>query len=119
MHNNESYMIGNWGYYEVLYETPKTKVKELVVKPGESLSMQQHEHRSEHWFIVSGQATVEYQAFPYLDVDTVQFEEHDILTIPSNCWHRLSNNTSEDLNIVEIQYGKQCIEEDITRDKDK
>ena len=98
-----------------MYEVPQTKVKELVVKPGESLSMQRHEHRSEHWFIASGEATVEYQAFPYLDIDTVQFEEHDILTIPSNCWHQLINNGSKDLNIVEIQYGVQCTEDDIER----
>ena len=65
--NSSSWILDNWsqnitqrpwGYYRVLYETPNTKVKELTVNPGQSLSMQRHEHRNEYWHVVEGEATV-------------------------------------------------------------
>ena len=109
----------NWGYYEILYEVPKTKVKELVVDPHCSLSTQRHLYRAEHWFITYGTATVKYQLTPTSKIKTKQYSQHDILTIPKCCWHTLINNTNDYLNIVEIQYGDKCIEKDIERNNDK
>lgn len=111
----DDWVARQWGKYRVLRYIPGTKVKELVVNPGASLSMQRHEHRSEHWFVGYGEAKVEYQRGPHVDVGTKYYKQHDILTIPVNCWHRLSNITDQVLGIVEIQYGTSCEEYDIER----
>jgi cytidyltransferase-like protein len=104
-----------WGYYRVLHsDGPSTKVKELVVEPGKSLSLQRHELRSEYWIVSHGIATVNHG--DSLDnIQTSILEKHDEIDIPVRTWHQLVNNTSEELRIVEIQYGKNCIEEDIER----
>ena len=47
-----------WGYYEVLLDTPYTKVKEITVEPGHRLSYQSHKHREEYWTCVAGELTV-------------------------------------------------------------
>ena len=104
-----------WGYYRVLHnDGPSTKVKELVVSPGKSLSLQRHELRSEYWIVSYGIATVNHG--DSLDnIQTSILEKHDEIDIPARTWHQLRNDTNEDLRIVEIQYGKNCIEEDIER----
>ena len=105
-----------WGYYTVLHECEHhTKVKELVVEPGKSLSMQRHSGRNELWFVSKGIASV----FT-LDEDGNEklagnFGQHDGLRIPVNVWHRLQNGGPDPLHIVEIQFGPQCVEEDIER----
>jgi cytidyltransferase-like protein len=104
-----------WGYYRVLHsDGPSTKVKELIVAPGKSLSLQRHELRSEYWIVSHGIAAVNHGE----SLDNIQtsiLEKHDEINIPAHTWHQLRNNTNEDLRIVEIQYGKNCIEEDIER----
>lgn len=104
-----------WGYYRVLHsDGPSTKVKELVVEPGRSLSLQRHELRSEYWIVSHGIATVNHGE----SLDSIQtsiLEKHDEIDIPAHTWHQLRNDTNEELRIVEIQYGKNCIEEDIER----
>lgn len=104
-----------WGQYSVLYEEPGVKLKTLLVKPGQSLSMQKHELRSEHWFISNGTATVEYQPDFGFKIVRQELGKHSIITVPVNCWHRLRNNGVIDLQIIEIQYGQDCTESDITR----
>ena len=94
-----------WGYYRVLYEVDGTKVKELTINPGCSLSMQKHEHRDEYWHIASGKCVVGHT---YL-------QEHDQYRIPKHNWHQLSNPYEEPCKVIEIQYGLQCVEEDIER----
>jgi len=105
-----------WGYYRVLYEHElQVKVKELVVDPGKKLSMQRHQHRSELWFVTSGTATVftlDEDGEPVFQVDC---HEKQNLMILQNRWHQLANLADQPLKIIEIQYGDQCIEEDIER----
>ena len=105
-----------WGYYRVLHESGKeVKVKELTVEPGKRLSMQRHEKRSEHWFVDSGVATV-YTLDSSSDVELLGvYEKHQSLHIPVGTWHQLSNEHTEPLKLVEIQYGTNCVEEDIER----
>ena len=105
-----------WGYYRVIHEYDKhTKVKELAVPPGGKLSMQRHQERSEHWFVAEGTATV-YTLDSSSDVDLHGvFEQHRSLHIPVGQWHQLANEHDVDLKLVEIQYGTNCIEEDIER----
>jgi cytidyltransferase-like protein len=107
-----------WGYYRVLHEVPGMKVKELTVDPGKSLSMQRHNLRSEYWIVSEGKCMVEHhghavQTDAYL-VHT-QLVKHQEFRIPQLKWHRLFNPYDTLCRIVEIQYGENCIEEDITR----
>jgi mannose-6-phosphate isomerase-like protein (cupin superfamily) len=104
-----------WGNYTVLHEhNTSVKVKELVVMPGKSLSMQRHSYRAEHWFVSQGTATV-YTRSDEKNTLRGRFSEHKLLSIPLNDWHQLVNEGTTILKIVEIQYGTQCIEEDIER----
>ena len=106
----------NWGYYRVIHEYDKqTKVKELAVPPGNRLSMQRHKERSEHWFVAEGTATV-YTLNAATDQELLGvFKQHQSLHIPEGTWHQLANEHDTDLKLVEIQYGKNCVEEDIER----
>lgn len=105
-----------WGYYRVLHENNKeVKLKELTVNPGKSLSMQRHRDRAEHWFVAEGEATV-YTVNRSTDTELLgEFKKFDHVHIRKTEWHQLSNETDQPLKIIEIQYGEQCIEEDIER----
>ena len=105
-----------WGYYRVLHEQDKeVKVKELTVEPGKCLSMQRHQDRAEHWFVSEGTATV-YTIDSSTDVDLLGvYQKFDSLHISKTEWHQLCNETDKPLKIVEIQYGSNCVEEDIER----
>lgn len=104
-----------WGYYRVLHsDGPSLKVKELVVEPGKSLSLQKHELRSEYWIVSHGIASVKHGN----DIENLNcsvLEKNDEIHILKEEWHQLINNTKEEVRIVEIQYGINCIEEDIQR----
>src|SRR6056300_156372 len=107
----------DWGYYRVIHEYDNhTKVKELTVDSGKRLSMQRHKQRSEHWFVAEGTATVYTIDTQTTDYELYGvFEQHKSLHISTNEWHQLSNETDKPLRVVEIQYGENCIEEDIER----
>lgn len=106
----------SWGYYRVIHEyETHTKVKELAVPPGNRLSMQRHKERSEHWFVAEGTATV-YTLNAATDQELLGvYKQHQSLHIPANTWHQLANEHDSDLKLVEIQYGTNCVEEDIER----
>jgi cytidyltransferase-like protein len=105
-----------WGYYRVLHENGReVKLKELTVEPGKSLSMQRHKDRSEHWFVAEGTATV-YTINCSTDVELLgEYKKFDHIHINKTQWHQLCNNTELPLKIIEIQYGENCVEEDIER----
>ncbi len=103
-----------WGYYRVLHEVPGIKVKELTVEPGKKLSLQRHFERNEYWMVSEGQATVSLGSSSD-NCKPITIEKFYDLRIPENTWHQLINNTDSPLKIIEIQYGKNCREEDIER----
>ena len=105
-----------WGYYRVLHEDgQQVKVKELTVNPGQRLSMQRHTDRAEHWFVSQGTATVN-TLNTKSDVELLgEFDQFQHIHIDRTEWHQLCNLTEEPLKVVEIQYGPNCIEEDIER----
>ena len=107
----------SWGYYRVLHENgPTVKVKELTVDPGKTLSMQRHEQRSEHWFVSEGTASVYTIDSASTDYELRgKYTLHQSLHIDTREWHMLANETNKPLKIVEIQYGENCVEEDIER----
>jgi cytidyltransferase-like protein len=106
-----------WGEYRVLYDQPGTKVKELTVNPGQSLSMQRHAYRSEYWHVVSGQCLLDQTLDNGYHLPAKVMSVHDNITIPARGWHQLQNPFNEPCRIVEIQYGTQCDELDIERDQ--
>jgi mannose-1-phosphate guanylyltransferase/mannose-6-phosphate isomerase len=102
-----------WGSYTVLEDAADCKVKRLVVKPGEVLSLQLHHHRSEHWTVVRGTAKVR--------VGEREFElhENESAYIPAGSVHRLENATGEDIALIEVQTGSYFGEDDIVRLEDR
>jgi cytidyltransferase-like protein len=124
--NSSSWILNNWtenrtdrtwGYYRVLHSPNDTvKVKELTVDPGKSLSMQRHQKRAEHWFVAEGTANVYTISKTTSDFELLGvFTQHQSLHIDKTQWHQLANETEQPLKIIEIQYGEDCVEEDIER----
>ena len=105
-----------WGYYRVLFGVGNNvKLKELTVDPGQRLSMQRHQHRTEHWFVSEGTATV-YTINVSSDAELLAtLNTHQTLRIDEGQWHQLVNETDKPVKIIEIQYGENCIEDDIER----
>jgi mannose-1-phosphate guanylyltransferase len=101
-----------WGTYAVLEESSNYKIKKIVVRPGKRLSLQKHIHRSEHWVVVSGTATVTVGK----DVKLVRHNESTY--IPIGELHRLENVGKIDLVIIETQVGEYLGEDDIIRVED-
>jgi cytidyltransferase-like protein len=105
-----------WGYYRVLHEVgANTKLKELTVAPKTCLSMQRHDQRAEFWFVTQGEAAI-YTLDNSSDHELVgHFGVHEHIWIAKNQWHMLCNETDQPIKLIEIQYGKNCVEEDIER----
>ncbi len=101
-----------WGSYTVLDSGSSYVLKRIEVLPGEALSLQSHQHRSEHWTIVSGSAEV------VRNKETFQLKSNDSIAIPKNTRHRLGNPGSDLLVIIEIQFGHLLDESDISRYED-
>ena len=107
----------DWGYWHVLKDDGTTKVKELVVMPGKELSYQRHFKRCEFWLVSEGECTVR-QGYENSDYDTEKIlGYHHHLHIAVGVWHSIKNHTDKVCKILEIQYGTECVEEDIERDK--
>ena len=102
-----------WGTYEILDKGPGFQVKRLTVKAGESLSLQVHQHRAEHWIVVKGTASVTKGEI------TLTLEENESTFISQGEKHRLENTTKSDLEIIEVQSGSYFGEDDIVRIEDK
>ena len=105
-----------WGNYRVLHEVGShTKLKELTVTPKTCLSMQRHDRRAEFWFVAEGEAAV-YTLDNSSDHDLVgHYKPHENIFIKRGGWHMLCNETDQPLKLIEIQYGEDCVEEDIER----
>jgi cytidyltransferase-like protein len=105
-----------WGYYRVLHEQgQEVKLKELTVLPKTCLSMQKHNDRAEHWFVSEGTAMV-YTLNTSTDMELIgEFNTFQHIHILKQQWHKLCNETDQPLRVIEIQYGDQCVEEDIER----
>ena len=108
--------IRPWGEYRVLHEHAQSvKVKELTVQPGQSLSMQRHSNRGEHWLVAEGVATV-YTINRKSDIETLgKYGKWQHIHIVKGEWHQLCNESTELLKLIEIQYGTTCVEDDIER----
>jgi mannose-1-phosphate guanylyltransferase/mannose-6-phosphate isomerase len=101
-----------WGTYTVLEEGPNFKIKKITVDIGAKLSMQMHEHRSEHWVVVSGKARITNGE------DVKILERNESSYIPKHHKHRLENAGDSPLEIIEVQCGDYVGEDDIIRFED-
>ena len=107
-----------WGEYRVLDVSGGTKVKELKIHPGKSLSRQFHRHRSEHWFVTHGRGVVDLKPSDHGLVE-VAYEKRPLgpgshVNIPPYCEHKVEA-TEGILTLIEVQMGEVCEEEDIVR----
>jgi len=105
-------MYRPWGYYESIYDDDRWQIKLITVKPGERLSLQKHNHRAEHWIVVSGTAKVE------MDQNIITLYENQSSFIPLGSKHRLSNPGKIPLLLIEVQCGSYLGEDDIERFED-
>ncbi len=112
LHNIHLQAKRPWGSYTVLEDIPGFKIKKIVVKPGKKLSLQKHYHRSEHWVVVKGTATVTNEDKKFL------IRENESTYIRIGDIHRLENEGKMDLVVVEVQVGGYTGEDDIVRIKD-
>ena len=101
-----------WGHYISIENDARWQVKKIEVNPGQTLSLQMHHHRAEHWIIVKGTADVEINGVSKL------FGENQSTFIPLGSTHRLSNPGKIPLTLIEVQSGSYLGEDDIVRLKD-
>lgn len=105
-----------WWIYYVLEDSPEYKVKKLVVTPWKRLSLQSHEHRSEHWIVVSWIANIDIRHPDYANIEQIKvITENQSCNIPKWYFHRLYNNNKKPLIIIEVQSGTYFWEDDIKR----
>ena len=101
-----------WGSWHVIDVADGYKIKRIHVNPGARLSLQSHEHRSEHWVVIQGEATCE------IDGTETVVETDQSIDVPLGAKHRLGNQGTEELVIVEVQLGRYTGEDDICRYED-
>lgn len=101
-----------WGWYETLALADRFQVKQIMVPPGKKLSLQSHVHRSEHWIVVKGTATVT------IDDEVKLVTENQSVYIPLGAVHRLENPGKVNLHLIEVQTGAYLGEDDIIRYED-
>jgi len=98
-----------WGSYTILESSERHKIKNIIVMPEKRLSLQLHYHRSEHWVVVKGMASV------HVNNDEFFLRPGESTYIRAGVKHRLANPGKIPLEIIEVQLGDSVEEEDIVR----
>ena len=101
-----------WGSYESLITSDRFQVKRIIVNPGQTLSLQMHHHRAEHWIVVHGTAEVTCEEKVFM------LGEDESTYIPLGHKHRLANPGRIPLELIEVQSGAYLGEDDIVRFED-
>jgi cytidyltransferase-like protein len=123
--NSSSWILNKWQYYFEerqwgsffnLFEANNIKVKELIVKPGKSMSFQRHLKRNEIWLVSEGSCIVSYSNnVNNKEIKELQLNKFDHYIVPIGHWHQIRNPSNIKTHIIEIQYGEDCSESDIER----
>ena len=122
--NSSSWILKDWQYYHEerlwgsfynLFEEEQVKVKELIVSPGKGMSFQKHFKRSEIWMVSKGSCIVYYSHNDPNQKQNIQLNQFDHYLVPVGEWHQITNPFKETCHLIEIQYGEECVEEDIER----
>lgn len=101
-----------WGSFSILDQSETYQVKKLLINPNSSISLQFHEHRSEHWVVVKGQVEVVKGGSKFI------LKENQSTYVSKGEVHRLLNLSNDTVEIIEVQTGASIDEEDIIRIKD-
>jgi len=108
--DNSKKVYRPWGWYDSLDIDSNFHVKRIHVNPGGKLSLQSHENRAEHWVVIQGKALV------YIDGETSSIEKNQSIYVPIRAKHSLENaDSSECLELIEVQSGTYFGEDDIIR----
>ena len=122
--NSSSWILKSWQYYYEerlwgsfynLFEQDQVKVKELIVAPGKGMSFQKHFKRSEIWMVSKGSCIVNYSKDDPDNKQNITLNKFDHYLVPVGEWHQITNPFEETCHLIEIQYGEECVEEDIER----
>jgi cytidyltransferase-like protein len=122
--NSSSWILKDWQYYHEerlwgsfynLFEQDNVKVKELIVAPGKGMSFQKHFKRSEIWMVSKGSCVVYFSKDDPDNKQNIKLDKFDHYLVPLGEWHQITNPFNETCHLIEIQYGEECIEEDIER----
>jgi cytidyltransferase-like protein len=122
--NSSSWILKKWQYYHEerlwgsfynLFEEEQVKVKELVVLPGKGMSFQRHFKRHEIWMVSKGSCIVNYSKKDPNQKQNIQLNKFDHYLVPLGEWHQITNPFEDVCHLIEIQYGEECIEDDIER----
>ena len=122
--NSSSWILKNWKYEKErrvwgeffnLFEDDQVKVKELIIEPKKGMSLQKHHKRSEIWLVSYGKCLVNYSKVSPNEIEEIALDKHNSLHVELGDWHQITNPFNETCKIIEIQYGKETIEEDIVR----
>ena len=122
--NSSSWILKNWKYdnerrvwgeFFNLFEDDQVKVKELIIEPKKGMSLQKHHKRSEIWLVSQGKCIVNYSKISPDEIEEITLDKHNSLHVELGDWHQITNPFDETCKIIEIQYGKETIEEDIER----
>lgn len=122
--NSSSWILNQWQYYYEerqwgafynLFQSKNIKVKELIVEPGKSMSIQKHKKRNEIWLISNGMCNVNFSRTDSNKLEEKILNKFDYFIVSINEWHQITNPYGAPVHIIEIQYGDECIEEDIER----
>lgn len=122
--NSSSWILKNWKYdkerrvwgeFFNLFEDDQVKVKELIIEPKKGMSLQKHNKRSEIWLVSHGKCLVNYSKVSPDKIEEITLDKHNSLHVELGDWHQITNPFNETCKIIEIQYGKETIEEDIER----
>jgi mannose-6-phosphate isomerase-like protein (cupin superfamily) len=101
-----------WGYYSELIDEETHKVKRIFVNGRNRLSLQRHQHRTEHWYVIEGMGLVTR------DDEEITLKPGQAVDIRRGSWHRMSNPGESDLVFIEVQTGDYFGEDDIERRED-
>lgn len=122
--NSSSWILKKWQYYHEerlwgsfynLFEEKNVKVKELIVNPGQGMSFQKHFKRNEIWMVSKGSCVVNYSIDEPENKKNVQLNKFDHYLVPLGEWHQITNPFDKTCHLIEIQYGEECVEDDIER----
>ena len=107
--NNQEKIDRPWGHYLLLVKTDEYLIKQIVILPKKSISLQKHNHRSEHWIVLRGQANI------IINNKKMLLNESESAFVAAKDKHKITNSTTQPLIILETQLGKILSEEDIIR----
>ena len=106
-------VVKPWGYYKIFYSNSNSCLKKLVINPGEEISYQFHNERSEHWVLMDGHVNIK------INDEFRELFQGDYILIGKNLKHSIINNSKKQAVIAEVQYGEIIDENDIVRIEDK